>query len=359
MGLLGGIGDAVKGALDTGTGGLAGDAYNYGKGLLGAAGFKAPDGSDLKKDKELYSGAATTAGQTLGQNMAAPEATAPEWLRAGTAMAPITESAASQAGAASAGPVFLNQDQSNAARAGQQSLASILQAQAAGKGPSIAQEQLRQATGANINNQLAAAKSIHGAGRLAAMRNASWTNAATQQAANSQAAGLRAQEIATSQTALGNLLAGQRSQDLGAAAQQAGLTQQTSLANAGFLQNANLTNAQLAQNASQFNAGVENAGGQFNSNAYNNAALAYAGQANAGNQAFGLGNLNANIQTNALNTQRQQDYINALFGSAAGQSGIDSTIYAGNAAYDESKRQIVGGIINQAGKAAIPTPKTV
>lgn len=344
----GGLGPfSVPGAIADAGSGVGGTISGLGSML----GFQRPQTGNLENDKAGYAGIQQTAGQTLGQSMATPTVATPDWIRANAQGANITQGETAQSNAASAAPVFMDFNQANQARAGQTSLASQLQRQAAGQGPSVAQEQLRQATAANINQQLAAAKALHGNARLAALRQAGWQNAGIQQQANSQSTALRAQEIASAQNALGNLFSTQRGQDITGAAQQAALQQGTNLANAGFIQGTNLANAQLAQGASQFNANTMNAGNQFNATQFNNAANNYAQQANAGNTAFGLAGLNSQLQTNSLNTQRQNEYINALLQGQQGISGLDSLIYGGNAAYDASKRAMVGGLLNQGGQA--------
>lgn len=324
------------------------DVFGGTSGLLGGLGFQRPDSSALEQDRAGYQAIQNTAGM-LAAPVVAPTATAPDWYRPTVATAPTTLGELAQARAAQAGQTFMDLDQANAARAQQTALVGQLQRQASGQGPSVAQEQLRQATGANINQQLAAAKSMHGNARLAALRQAGWQGAAIQQQANSQATALRAAEIAQAQGALGNVLATQRGQDVTGAAQQAALTQQTNLANAGYTQGANLANAQLAQNAGQFDANALNAMNLANTSAYNQAGLNYASQVNAGNQALSLANLNSGVQTNALNTQRQNAYIGSLLGAQGGMSGLDTTIYAGNAGWDKDKRNMVGGLLNNVG----------
>lgn len=351
--------------------GWLGTAWDYtlgdkGIGLNRDLGIAQADSSNLKEDREGYLGIGKTAESTLGQNYAAPLASAPLWQQAGVtnatwANANANQAGIAQAGSASAAPVYMNQDQANSARSAQGQLIGNLQQTAQGLGPSIAQEQLRQSTNANINQQMAAARSMHGNARLAALRNASMIGAASQQQANSQAAALRAQEIAAAQGQLGNALSTQRGQDVTQAAQQAALEQQRALANAGFQQQSGLANAQLEQGANQFNTAALNAMSQFNANsanaaqlanagAANNAALAYAGQANSGNQAFGLANLNSMLQTNALNTQRQNAYINALLASQGGAAAMDTGIYNNADAWNKRKTEVVGGLANKAGE---------
>ena len=251
----------------------------------------------------------------------------------------------------------LNTANSDQQLAKQNALTSNLQATANGQGPSVAQEQLRQATAANINQQMSAAQSAHGAARLAALRGATWNNAQTQQTANSQASGLRAQEIATAQGQLGNNLGMARGQDITTAGQNASLAQNTGMLNSGYQQQANITNAQLGQQAdiwnagnqtqnSQFNAGNEQQNNQFNAGAQNTSNLNFAQQQNAGNLAMGQANLGADLSTNALNVQRANAYVGALQNSAQGITGIDNTLYGGAAAWNNQKQGIASGLVN-------------
>ena len=251
---------------------------------------------------------------------------------------------------ASFGGSQLDAAQANQTRDAQNQLSSSLTSTAAGQGPSVAQEQLRQSTAANINQQMSAAQSMHGTARLAAMRNAGMQNAAIQQQANSQASGLRAQEIATAQSNLGNVLGTQRGQDIGLASQNAQLAQQTGMTNSGYQQQANSLNAQLGQQTNLANAGFQQGSNMTNAGAMNQSALAFAQQQNAGNLSLANMNLGAQTQTNALNTQRGQDLIMANQNAAAGQTGIAGTMYTGTGAYNASKAQMVGQGMNNMGQ---------
>ena len=310
-----------------------------------------------------WQGTAQAATDQLGNPIAAPQfqQVAP-WQQAQVQQAQAQTAQAAQAQAAQAQAATMQGAQLNTAQSDQQlanqnALTANLQATAAGQGPSVAQEQLRQATAANINQQMAAAQSAHGAARLAALRGATWNNAATQQTANSQAAGLRAQEIATAQGQLGNNLGTARGQDITTATQNAQLAQNTGTLNSGYQQSANLANAQLTQGMNQFNAGntqqanLWNAGNQtqnsqFNAGAQNTSNLNFAQQQNAGNLSIGQANLNAGLNTNALNVQRANAYVGALQNSAQGITGIDNTLYGGAAAWNNQKQGIASGAVN-------------
>lgn len=112
----------------------------------------------------------------------------------------------------------LNQSQSNAARAQTQSLADALAAQARGEGPSIAQNQLRQATDRSLAQTLAAAQAAPGNPVLAA-RNAMNQQAQINRGAAMDSAMLRNQEQLNAQGQLGSVLNSMRGQDLQAAGQ--------------------------------------------------------------------------------------------------------------------------------------------
>jgi hypothetical protein len=349
---------------------IVGDAYSK---ATGAAGFRNPNSSPEGAALQAQLGDTVTWGDTaklaqgsLGYDMPTAQLGPIDWLKANVTnanaqQASAAPAAAQQAAASNMTGAQLNLDQANQTRAAQQALTGSLQGTAAGQGPSVAQEQLRQATAANVNQQLSAAQSAHGAARLAALRNAQTTNAATQQLANSQASALRAQEIANAQSNLGNVLGQGRAADVNTALANANLAQQTGLTNAGFGQQANLLNAQLGTNTSQFNAGLAgdtsrfNAQlgantSQFNAGAANAAEANYASQANAGNQAAALANLQAWQNAQTLNTQRAQSNIAAQQGAAAGQTGIGTTRYTGTAGYDQSKRQMTGNILGNIGQ---------
>ena len=300
-------------------------------------------------------------------DMTAPTAARPEWQQAPVSQAQATNAAATtatpaQMAAAQMGGSQLNTAQSDQQREAQGALAGNLMNTASGQGPSVAQEQLRQSTAGNINQQMAAAQSAHGAARLAALRGATWNNAGIQQTANSQAAGLRAQEIATAQGQLGNVLGTARGQDVttaGLNAQlgeqtgvtNAGYTQGANLANAGYVQGANTLNAQLGTNTSQFNAGNQTGVSQYNAGAQNVSSNNYANAQNAGNLSLSEADLNAQLNTNNLNTQRQQAYINDLLNAQQGRMSGDTTLYGGQAAYNSGMRQMTGQAVNAAGGA--------
>ena len=124
------------------------------------------------------------------------------------------------------------QQQGQGSRLTQQQLVQMLQGQAAGNGPSIAQTQLAQNTAANQQQQQAMAASARGGAgaQQAAQRQALYQGAQTQQQAVGQAATTRAQEQlgATAQLgqATGQLRQGDLASQQTAAQQQLGIGEQ-------------------------------------------------------------------------------------------------------------------------------------
>lgn len=149
---------------------------------------------------------------------------------------------------------------SNQVRGQQQTLAQAIMQQLQG-GPSVAENQLRQATDRNIRQGMGALASQRGVNpAILARQILGGTQAANQQAV-ADAATLRAQEQQGLYQTLGQMLAQQRSQDLGQSelGVNAGLNTLNAntqrLATAGGLQNQqNATNVQNSLGAQQINA---------------------------------------------------------------------------------------------------------
>jgi hypothetical protein len=106
----------------------------------------------------------------------------------------------------------------------QGNLASALEAQMAGQGPSVAQSQLQQATDRNLAQQLAMAASSRGANAATTQRQLMQNQAATNQVAAQQAADTRVAEQLNAQQMYGTLATNMREQD--AAAQNTAIGQQ-------------------------------------------------------------------------------------------------------------------------------------
>lgn len=132
----------------------------------------------------------------------------------------------------------------------QQQLGNMLMQSAEGKGPSVAQAQLQQATDQNIAQQQALAASMRGVNPAMAARLAANNSANAQQQAANQSAIIRAQEQQSAQGQLGNVLANTRGQDIGVATDAAQLEQQNKQFNAGQM------NQQSQFNAGQLNQGL-------------------------------------------------------------------------------------------------------
>jgi hypothetical protein len=144
--------------------------------------------------------------------------------------------------AAQAGSATIDQTQGNQSRGQLEALAQALTARSQGRAPSLAELQMNQGLSSAISAQRAQAASARGVSPGMAQRLAAQGIASAQADIAGQGAMLRAAEQAQTEQALGGLLSGMRAQDLGVATSQAGLQQQTNLANAGFTQQANLAN---------------------------------------------------------------------------------------------------------------------
>ena len=114
--------------------------------------------------------------------------------------------------------------QSDEARAQQMALMAQLQAQAAGQGPSLAQNQLQRATDQNMQQAMSMGLSSQAQGMNpgSALRAASRARASIQGQSAMDSADLRAKEQFAAQSQLGALLGGMRGQDLGQAGGVAG-----------------------------------------------------------------------------------------------------------------------------------------
>lgn len=256
----------------------------------------------------------------------------------------------------------------------QQALARTLNTQATGGGVSAADLQLKAGTDAGIAQQLAILGSQRGQTNAAlAQRNAADQGAAAHAVLNQQMGIQRAQETQAAQQAEGSVLAAQGSQAAGINATQAGLTQQTSLANAANaqqstlantqnIQAANAANAQLSQQAALQNAGftqqtslanAENAqqAGLTNAQLAQQAGLANQGATNA----MTSGNLAAVNAASLGNAQlSQQQNLANLGATNAATLANQQTQLANSTLYDNEINAVLGAQagIGQANKAA-------
>lgn len=132
-------------------------------------------------------------------------------------------------------------------RASQMRLLGGLVDAAEGRGPSVAQQQLAQATDRNVRGAVAAANTTRGMGGGAAVRQVAMTQGQVGQQAAADAALLRAQEIAQARGQAFQAATGARGQDVALASEQAALEQQTDLANLGAEQQQRALNQQAVQ----------------------------------------------------------------------------------------------------------------
>ena len=146
----------------------------------------------------------------------------------------------------------------------QLALAQALEAQAAGTGPSVAEQQLRRSGEQAIAAQAALAASARGGNPILAQRQAAQQTAAIQQDLAGRAAELRLQEQAQARQALGAVLGETRGQDIGVSTEQARLLQQAELSNVEAQRQRALAQAQLEQGAAQFAATEQGATSRFN-----------------------------------------------------------------------------------------------
>lgn len=142
-------------------------------------------------------------------------------------------------------------------RGGQTQLMGQLQEQAAGRGPSLAAGQLREATDRNIAQQAGMAASQGGSSAVQQRQLASGAAQANQQAGR-DAAQMRIQEQLAARQQLQGVTQTGREQDINVANAQAQLQQQTALANQAAI------NARAGQQA-----GFQQGANQFNANALN------------------------------------------------------------------------------------------
>lgn len=109
---------------------------------------------------------------------------------------------------------------------GQMALAGDLYAASQGQGPSVAQEQLRQGTQANLAANVAAANSLRGPGGAAQAGQLAARQALAGQQMAGDASLLRAQEVTQARGQLAGVLGQGREQDMAAEAQRQQIAQQ-------------------------------------------------------------------------------------------------------------------------------------
>lgn len=199
------------------------------------------------------------------------------------------QTAAARAEAASVADTGPINDREQQFRQGQEGLIAQLQDQAAGRGPSLAQNQLRQAQDRNIKQALALLSANRGANPAQAGRLIGDQTALINQQAGAQSADLALQEQLAARQQLAGVLGQARSQDQGFDITQSQLDQQRALANAGFQQEANMGNAGFEQQANLANQQAELARQQQ----YNNLLAQYLAMGYSQNEAMRAAQLDA------------------------------------------------------------------
>lgn len=282
-------------------------------------------------------------------------------------------------------------------RQGQMSLIGQLQDQAAGRGPSLAGSQLRDAQDRNAKQSLSMAASMHGNGNSAlAQRNVMNNLQQGNQQVAHDAAQARIQEQMNAYGALGSQLGNMRSQDIGVNTSQAtfnqGATQNNmnanntfamknsdiSAANAGAYNARQQAQATIHQQNQQFNAGATNAYNlnqanmnqqmsQFNLGNQNTFAL----QQGQFDQATNANNLTSNVTNRSNNDAMSQYYLNTAIGQnrfdvnnamalenakasqSVGQAAINQRANEANAAREDRQVQMVLGAVGQAANLGV------
>lgn len=224
-------------------------------------------------------------------------------------------------GAVNAGQVNINTAQANQDRNLQMQNISALQQQAAGQGPSVAAQQAQNSSQAAIAGQMAAMASQRGASNSAlGLRQAQTGAAANQQQAAQNAVTGRLQEQLNAQQQLGSNINNLQGQDIGLATNQAGLTQQTNLANAAAANAVNSQNATMAQQNNQYNTGLNASVASQNAGFAEQSQLA--NQSMAGQYGLAQGQLDETTGEQNLNAQlQQQNMNNQMVGNLYGQEG--------------------------------------
>lgn len=249
-------------------------------------------------------------------------------------VAPAAQSTGQDLGAADQSTAATIDRSDNDFRNAQLGLQTQLQGEAAGTGPSLAVTQLQSATDRNIQNQAALAASQGGRNAGTVQRGLALGAQQTNAAAANQAAQTRATEQLNAQNSLASLTASGRSADIGVNTSQAGLDQQTALANQAAVNAQTLNQANLNQSNNQFNTSAVNTNQLQQANLNQNMTLANQSnvlsnqqlQANL-YQSAGLANQSA-INTRSANQasllqaaglQGSQNVTNAMLGNTANQ----------------------------------------
>lgn len=191
---------------------------------------------------------------SVGQaaTVALPQEVRAGQVQAGTAQA-MTVDPAQIAAMERAQAAAIARGDEQAIRASQVGLAEALQAQAAGTGPSLAEQQLARQNELAVKQQLALAGSQRGVTPAMAQRQAAMNISNLQAEQGARAAELRIQEQQAARAQLADVLGQTRGMDVNLATQQAQLQQQAALQNAAQFNQQNLQQAQLQQQAALAN----------------------------------------------------------------------------------------------------------
>lgn len=151
----------------------------------------------------------------------------------------------------------IDQTQANQVRERQMGLINQLEAQAQGKGPSIAQQQLQQGMEANLAASLAARAGTQGSGASLARRDIAQQQVNQGQALAAQSGIQRLQEQGQAQQLLGQTAGQTRGQDLEVATSQAGFEQQASVKNLDTKTQVDMANMEADLKSQLANQGVD------------------------------------------------------------------------------------------------------
>ena len=242
-------------------------------------------------------------------------------------------------------------------RSGQSQLVAMLQQQAAGNGPSLAEGQLKAATDRTLRQQMAMAATQGGVSPALAQRRLSLGAAAANRQAGIDAAQLRIQEQLGARSQLAGALGNAREQDIGVNTTQAGLTNQLNLANLAAQNQFGLANmdarnqfalqgGQMRQQNNQFNAGQSNAQAQLQAQLQQQTQLANVAAANemhaqnaANRQATNLANLQAEQNQRQLNDQTSTHYLDAKLSGREADRQAAMSYEKSQANVEETARQ--------------------
>ena len=246
------------------------------------------------------------------------------------------------------GAAQLNGGQYNSTFGQEQGLANQLQAQSQGQGPSVAQVTANQQAQQNLSNSMAQLGSQRGSTNPALAQQAALNAGANaQQGAAQQAVMGRTQEELGAQANLGNTLGSMNNQAQAFAGANANLTQQQQMANQSAQNQFALTQGQMNLQNNQFNAGSQNTANLTQGQMNQQAGLANQSDANQFalaqgqmNQQTSLANQQNQFNTNQLNAQQYNNYMNQVAQmNLAQQQGMEA--YSQNATgYQESANSL-------------------